>query len=294
MKKIYKNINDRSNYGIFCGVIGIIINLFLGLIKLFLGIYSRSITIMSDAFNNVTDMTSSILTIIGFKLSSKKENQYRPYIYTKYENLSSILLSMIMFILGIIFLIKSINKIISPEQLIINYITYIILFISLIVKIFQYIFLTKSSKKINSKTLYTNSLETRNDIITNTSILISMFIMKLYNINIDGYLGIIVSLFIIYTSINNCKNEIYNLLINDKSKKINQIKSKILSYDYIEGIHNLIIHTYGYNNDYMTLHAEVNNNIDFNEIYNTINKIENDIKKQYSINLTIHIDTISN
>lgn len=294
--KDYLNTNDikvRNRYGITAGVFGIIVNLFLGITKLLLGMFTKSITIMADAFNNVTDMSSSILTIIGFKLSSRKANQYRPYIYMKYEYLSSILISIIMFILGIVFLIKSINKIITPEELIINFVMYTILLISLIIKIIQYRVLIDFAISIDSKTLKTNSLETRNDIITNVSILISMIIMKIFNINIDGYLGLLVSLFIIYTSFKNLKNELLELLFKDNYDKINEIKIKILSYDYVEGIHNLILHTYGNNNAYMTIHAEIDDKIDFSKIYRIIEKIENDIQKQFSINLTIHIDPIS-
>lgn len=222
--KDYLNTNDikvKIRYGLTAGIFGIIVNLFLGTIKLLLGLFTNSITIIADAFNNVTDMTSSILTIIGFKLSSKKSSQYNQKIYMKYEYLSSILISILMLTLGIIFLFKSINKIIKPEDIIINLITFTILLISLIVKSIQYIVLKDFAQSINSKTLKTNSLETKNDIITNISILISMIIMKILNINIDGYLGLIVSLFIIYISSTNIKKEVQDLVIKNKNEKKN-------------------------------------------------------------------------
>ena len=293
--KDYLNTNDikvKIRYGLTAGIFGIIVNLFLGTIKLLLGLFTNSITIIADAFNNVTDMTSSILTIIGFKLSSKKSSQYNQKIYMKYEYLSSILISILMLTLGIIFLFKSINKIINPEDIIINLITFTILLISLILKSIQYIVLKDFAQSINSKTLKTNSLETKNDIITNISILISMIIMKILNINIDGYLGLIVSLFIIYISSTNIKKEVQDLVIKNKNEKKNEMRIKLLSDEYINGLHNLIIHTYK-NNNYMTIHIEIDDKTEFSNILKYLDKIEKEVEQQYSVNLTIHINPIS-
>lgn len=286
-----ENLKVKRKYGIVAGIFGILINLFLGTLKLLLGLFSNSVTIMADAFNNVTDMTSSILTIINFKLSGKKSNKYKPYSYIKYEYYSSIIISLLMLILGITFFIKSIIKIIIPEELIINYITYIILFISLFAKLIQYNVLLDFSNSIKSKTLRTTALETRNDIITTISILISMIIMKIFNINIDGYIGLLVSSFIIYTSFNNLFVEIKELTINNNNNnKINEIKSKLLSYEYIEDINNIIIHTYGKKANYLTINAKINNNLDLNKIYYLLNNIEKQFNKEFNINLIIHIE----
>lgn len=284
--------NKRNKKGILVSLIGIILNFILGLIKVFLSFKTHSISILADALNNLTDMTSSFLTIIGFKLGNKKPTKTHPYGYARYEYISAFTISLFMIMMSITFVIKSINKIINPEDLIINNITFIILTITLILKVIQMILYKRMSNKLNSASLKATSIETRNDVITNASILISMVIMKNYSINIDGYIGLIVSLIILFSSLKTCKDTL-ELLVGKipEEEKIKNIKNKILSYNNIESIHNLMIHNYGVGIDYITVHIEVNSKIDIMTIHELSNKIEKDFKKN-NMNITIHIDPI--
>ena len=280
----------RNKEGIKVGIIGIMINLSLAITKVVLSLITNSVSIMADALNNITDTTSSLLTIIGFKIGNKKPTKLHPYGYARYEYISSFLISIFMVIMSSIFVFESLTKIIKPESLNINNTTYIILFITLIIKIIQYIYYVKMYKKLNSISIKATSVETRNDIITNLSILISMIIMKNFNINIDGYIGLVVSMLLVISSFKiflESNSLLIGVVPNDEI--INLIKSKIMSYEQVQGIHELFVHNYGMNNNYITVHLEVNKNMKLKTINKLCNKIENDFKKE-NYNIVIHID----
>ena len=281
--------NKRYKKGIYTSIIGIILNFIIGFIKVVLSLKTHSISILTDAVNNLTDMTSSIITIIGFKLSAKKPTKTHPYGYARYEYISAFVISIFMIIMSFIFVIKSINKIISPEELIINNVTFIILFITLIIKIIQMYLYKTTSKKINSSSLKASSIETRNDVITNASIIISMIIMKKYNINIDGYIGLIVSMILLISSLKTSK-EILDFLVGIKpsEEKVKYIKDKVLSFNEIKEITNLKIHNYGINVDFVTIHVKAYYN---KKIIKLINTIKEEFKRE-NIDITIQIDKL--
>lgn len=282
----------RCKEGVKVGIVGIILNLILGIIKIILGIYVNSISILADAFNNLTDMTSSILTIVGFKLSNKKPTQTHPYGYARYEYISGLLISIFMVIMSSIFVIESLIKVINPEKILINKMIYIILFITLLIKIIQMLYYLKMTKKISSISLKATTIETRNDIITNISILISMYIMNIYNINIDGLIGLIVSLILVLSSIKMFKETVYPLIgIVPNEEKIKNIENILLSYKQVQGIHDLMIHNYGVGIDYITVHIEIESNLSIIEMQKLTNKIEKDFKKN-DLNINIHVDPI--
>jgi cation diffusion facilitator family transporter len=279
-KKRYKN-------AIKLGIVGIIINLFLTTIKIILSYFTNSVSILSDAINNLSDMTSSVLTILGFKLSNKKPSKTHPYGYARYEYISSFLISIFMFITSIIFIIESISKIIYPEKLVINKITYLILLITLIIKISQFIFYKTMKKKINSLSIDAIIIETRNDIITNISILISMLVIQKLNINIDGYISLVISIILIKSSIEMLKNSI-DFLIGKahNQEEIKNIKNKILIHKEIKNINKILIHNYGENINYIDIHISLNKKEKINNIKKLISKIENSFEE----NITIQID----
>lgn len=282
----------RCKEGVKVGIVGIILNLILGIIKIILGIYVNSISILADAFNNLTDMTSSILTIVGFKLSNKKPTQTHPYGYARYEYISGLLISIFMVIMSSIFVIESLIKVINPEKILINKMIYIILFITLLIKIIQMLYYLKMTKKISSISLKATTIETRNDIITNISILISMYIMNIYNINIDGLIGLIVSLILVLSSIKMFKETVYPLIgIVPNEEKIKNIENILLSYKQVQGIHDLMIHNYGVGINYITVHIEIESNLSIIEMQKLTNKIEKDFKKN-DLNINIHVDPI--
>lgn len=294
--KNYSDVNDkkvRNSYGKVAGTFGIITNLIIGVIKLIIGFLSHSVSIMADAANNLADMISSILTLIGFHLSGKKADRLHPYGHARYEYLFTFIISLLMINMGIIFFKESIIKIIKPVDLNINIITFIILSISILLKGLQMIVYIDFSKSIKSNTLRTNAIDTRNDIISTTVILISMIIMKVYNINIDGYLGILVSIFVLYSSIKLLIESVQPLIgIKPKREQVNMIKNRISSYDYVLGVHDIMIHNYGVGNDYASVHVEIDSKLSLLEAHDLVDEIENDFNEHTDINLTIHIDPV--
>ena len=294
--KNYKDTENpevRNKYGKVAGIFGIISNLILGIIKLIIGFISNSVSIMADAVNNLSDMPSSLLTIVGFKLASRKPNHEHPYGYARYEYVSGFAIAILMLIMGLVFAKESVIKIIHPEELVINNITFLILFIAIVGKACQMFVYMDFSKAIDSNTLKTNAIDTRNDIISTTAILISMLIMKKFNINIDGYLGLVVSIFVIYSSIQMVKEVLEPIIgIIPTKERVDEITQRILSYDYVQGIHDLVIHNYGVHNDFVTVHVEIDSKMDMLEAHDLMDNIENDFRENLGISLTIHMDPV--
>ena len=294
--KNYKNTDDpevRNQYGKVAGVFGIFTNIILGIIKLIIGIISNSVSIMADAANNIADTASSILTIIGFKLSSKKPDKEHPYGYARYEYVAGFVIAIMMLIMGLTFAKESIVKIFNPEELVINWITYLILVIAIIGKGIQMLVYLDFSKAINSNTLKANSVDTRNDIISTTAILISMIVMGIFKINLDGILGLVVSGFVIYSSIGMIKEVLEPIIgIVPTEEQVKEITEKLLKYDYVEGIHDLVIHNYGVHNDFVTVHVEIDSKMDIMKAHDMMDNIEKDFKDELGIALTIHMDPI--
>ena len=259
--KDYENINNKSvrnRYGMIAGVFGLISNLLIGILKLIIGIFSKSVSVMADSVNNITDSFSSILTIIGFSLVNKKPTKHHPYGFARYEYICGFVISLFMLLTGALFFKESIVKVFIKEEIVITNLTFIILVIGIIVKFIQMKVYLSFSKKIESDTLKTSALDTRNDIISSTGILVSMIIMKYFNINIDGFIGLIVSFIMIYSSIKLIKEVLGPIIgLMPDVEYVNEVKNKILSYECVIGIHDLVIHNYGVNNDFITVHAEV-------------------------------------
>lgn len=294
--KDYTNTSNptvRNQYGKVAGIFGIVTNLILGIIKLIIGVVSHSVSIMADAANNIADTASSVLTILGFKLSNKNPDRAHPYGYARYEYVAGLIISILMLVMGVTFAKESIIKIFNPEELVINAITYVILGIAVIGKILQMLVYLDFSKVIESNTLKANAIDTRNDIISTTAILISMIIMNIFKINIDGYLGLAVSGFVIFSAINTIKEVLEPIIgIMPTKERIEEISQKLLSYEYVLGIHDLVLHNYGVNNDFITVHVEIDSSMDMLEAHDLIDNIENDFKNDLGVDLTIHMDPV--
>lgn len=294
--KDYKNVEDtnvRNSYGKVAGIFGIILNLLLGVIKLVVGLISGSVSIMADAVNNITDSATSVLTLIGFKLSSKKPTKKHPYGYARYEYVASFVIALLMLLMGGIFLKESITKIVHPEEITINIATIIILAIAVLGKLYQMYVYNDFAKAIKSDTLKASAIDSRNDVISTIAILIAMIVMKIFNINIDAYLGLAVSAFVIYSSIKMIIETLQPLIgIVPTEEQVKEIVDKIMSYDGVLGIHDLVIHNYGVNNDFVTVHVEFDANMDVVVAHDMMDIIEADFKKNNGIQLTIHMDPI--
>lgn len=295
--KCYENVEDptvRNKYGVVAGYFGIITNLLLFLIKLIIGLLTNSITILADAFNNLSDFGSCIVTILGFKLANKPADKEHPYGHARYEYITGIIVSLLMLVMGVIFLKTSIGKIISPEEIKISFATYLVLIIAVLGKVLQMVVYSDFARSINSSTIKASAIDARNDIISTLAVLAATIIMGIFKINIDAYTGIIVSIFIIISSIKSLKETINPLLgIIPSEEKVNKIKEKILSHKEIIGIHDLRIHSYGEKNDFVTVHAEVPDTMGIIEAHEIADTVEREFKEELNIDLTVHIDPLN-
>ncbi len=283
----------RQSYGTFAGIFGIITNLILFVLKLVIGILSGSISVLADSINNLADSGSSILAIVGFKLSSKPADADHPYGHERMEYLTGLGISVLIIVIGFEFFTSSFKKLFSSEMPNFSKITFIILIISIFCKIFQGYFYRKVGKLIESETLIAACTDSFNDVIATSAVLISAFISFQFGIVLDGFIGITVSIFIIYSGIK-LVIETANPLIGTvpDSKTVARISEKLKEYDMILGIHDLVIHSYGANKCFASVHAEVDANSDITKVHDTIDMIEREFMTNLGINLVIHMDPI--
>lgn len=294
--KDYNNIKEesvRTKYGVLASVFSVIINLFLFIIKLIIGILSNSISIIGDAINNLTDMGSSIISFIGFKLSSKPADKDHPYGHQRIEYITSFIISVIIIVVGSQLFISSINKIISKEVSNYSYVTLIVLFISILIKLYLSYFNKSVGETINSLPLIASSKDALNDVIATSILLISAIVSIVFKVNIDGIMGVLVSLFIMYSGYDLVKETI-SILIGEKVEPelIKEVLNEIKKYEDVLGIHDVMCHSYGPTKIYMSLHAEVDCSKNILDIHTTIDEIENTVKNNYNIDLVIHMDPI--
>ena len=226
--KDYKNIkneNIRKKYGELASFVGISSNIVLFIIKFLIGIFINSVAIMADSFNNLSDSLSSIITLIGFKLGAKPADKEHPFGHGRMEYISGLVISFIIILIGFEFLKTSFFKIISPENISFNYLTIFILLITVIVKIWQALFNRKIGMLINSHSLIATATDSRNDVIVTSVTILSLVIFKIFGLNLDGYLGLLVALFLMYSGFSLAKETLSPLLgeaiDNEPAEKLN-------------------------------------------------------------------------
>ncbi len=294
--KDYKNTshNDvRNKYGILSSVTGIVINVVLFIIKAIASVLTSSISIAADAFNNLSDAGSSIITFIGFRLAGKPADHDHPFGHGRAEYICSMFVSILILFMGFELAKSSISKIISPQSTNLDAVSILILVISLLAKAWMYFFNKKVGKTINSTTIIATARDCVSDVFATCAILISLFMEKMLEIKIDGIVGLLVSVFILYTGIQTIKESLTPLLGTlPDSKLVDDIKQTIMSHSEISGIHDMIIHNYGPNRYMMSVHAEVPCDCDILKIHDTIDIIEREILSKFNCNAVIHMDPI--
>lgn len=294
--KDYKNTQDqkvRNGYIMLAGVFGIVTNLLLGILKILIGMVSHSISIMADAVNNLSDCASIGLTIAGSKLSSKVPDSDHPYGHARYEYIFGFAIGEFMLIMGFLLAKESFSKIFHPQELDVSIVTFIILAFAIVVKLVQSLLYGKYGKAIGSGSLKANAEDARNDIVSTAGILVALVAMKIFNINIDGFVGLVVSVFVIISSIGTIKEQIEPIIgIKPTKERVKLITDKLMSYPVVLGIHDLVLHNYGVHNDYVTVHVEIDSNMDVLEAHDLIDNIESDFKGTLCTELTIHMDPV--
>ena len=300
LKLFVKNYQDKENpvvrakYGVLAGVFGIITNLLICSVKIIVGLLSASVSILADGINNLSDAGASIVTFIGFHLSSKPADEEHPFGHERYEYLSGMIVSIIILIIGGSLFIDSVKKIINPVEMLTGTYIYIILAISILFKFIQALFYKSLAKDIDSTTLKASSVDSLNDCISTAAVLVGLIIFDLTGFAyIDGIVGIIIAIFIIVAGIKLLKETMDPLLGEMPSKEdVDTIVNNITKYEGVLGIHDLVIHSYGPNKTFVTVHCEVDSKVDIMLSHDMVDNIEADFKKEFNIDLVIHMDPV--
>lgn len=294
--KNYDNVSDikvRGAYANLAGIVGIVTNLVLFIIKLSVGLFSNSVSILADAFNNLSDAASSIITIIGFKMANKPADAEHPFGHGRIEYITAMIVSFMVMLVGLQFIKTSFQKIINPTLVTFELWPFILLLISIGFKFWLSKFNKSIGNKINSSTLKATATDAMGDVFTSTTVVISFLISKFTTLPIDGYIGIVVALAIVYSGFSLIKETLSPLLGEPPDPVlVSDITDMVMSYDNITGIHDLIVHNYGPGRIMASIHAEIPSNIDIMEIHHIIDTAEREISKKLNIYLVIHMDPI--
>ena len=300
IKRFIKNSEDiknnevRKKYSILGGVLGIICNVFLFIIKIVSGVLIGSIAIISDAFNNFSDMGSSVVGLVGAKLSNLKPDENHPYGHGRFEYVASFIVSFIIIYVGLELLRTSIDRIINPVQLEFSWIVFIILSCSMLVKVWMYSYNKYMGNKINNEVLKATAKDSLNDVVSTSIVLLSLVLSNYVNFPIDGVMGIVVSLLILKSGIEVGLSTIDLLLGHSPSKEmVDSIENIVLEHKGIIGVHDLMIHDYGPGRIFASCHAEVLDTSNINVAHEIIDHIEKDVFEMLGITMVIHMDPIS-
>ena len=296
--KNYKNVNDkkvRESYTILCGTAGLFCNIILFLMKLFIGIAMNSIAIMGDAFNNLSDTGSGIVAIIGAKLSNKKPDAEHPFGHGRVEYISSLIISFLILLVGLKLFQSSIEKIRYPEPVKFNIILIIFLIISVLIKLWMYFSCKYAGRQINSSVLTASSKDSLNDVFSTSAVILATIIGTFFTkLPFDGIIGIIVSVVIVINGLKTAKETVGLLLGSAPDRQtIRNIYDILTNTNGIIGIHDLIVHDYGPNRVFASVHAEISDSDDIVSIHETIDSLEKKVKSDLGIDLVIHMDPVS-
>ena len=295
LSKIFvQNKEDkRSAWGTLCGAYGIALNILLFCGKFFAGTISGSIAITADAFNNLSDAGSSLITLLGFRIAAKKPDPDHPFGHGRFEYISGLIVSFLILIMGFDLGKESIGKILNPEQTEFSIISVIILAVSILVKFYMAFYNKRIGKKIDSVSMNATAMDSISDTVSTAIVLITTILSKFTTLNIDGFVGCLVAIFIFYTGIKSAIETIKPLLGQPPEPElVENIEKIVMSGDGIQGIHDLIVHDYGPGRTMVTLHAEVPSNCNILDAHDVIDNLEFKLRKELGIHATIHMDPI--
>ena len=292
-----ENLHDqqvRQAYGTLCSIVGICFNIFLFAGKFFAGTITGSVAITADAFNNLSDAGSSIITLIGFRVAGQEPDTEHPFGHGRIEYIAGLIVSILIILMGFELAKSSIAKIIHPEAVDTSMAAFIILAVSIAVKAYMYYYNHSTGQKIDSSAMKATAMDSFSDSLATTVVLISMLITKFTGLNVDAFGGIAVSLFIIYTGINAAKDTLSPLLGQPPTREfVGQVLSIVLSHKEIVGTHDLVVHDYGPGRVMISLHAEVPGNGNIFELHDVIDQAENELHEKLGCEAVIHLDPIA-
>lgn len=294
--KNHENTSDpkvREGYGKLAGITGIISNLLLCIIKISIGIFSKSIAIIADGINNLADASSSMITLVGFKLAAAPEDKDHPYGHARIEYLAGLFVSVFIIVIGLRLLTTSIDKIIHPEPVVFSIVTVVILIVAILIKLWQAAFYREAGRRIDSVALTATATDSRNDVISTTAVLISLLIGHLTGYSIDGYMGCLVALFITWSGIQLVKETSSPLLGEaPDDETVKSILNIIRKEPGVLGVHDLMVHNYGPGKVFASAHVEVDADGDLMESHDMIDNIERLVSESLKIHFVVHMDPV--
>ena len=288
-----RNATVRKKYGILSGSLGIFFNIILFLIKLLAGFISGSVAIMADAFNNLSDAGTSLVTLVGFKMAGKKPDPDHPFGHGRVEYVTGLIISLVIILMGVELIKSSVEKIITPTNINYSGFTVVILIFSVFVKLYMYIYNKKFSEKLGSAAMRSTAMDSFTDSIATSAVLLALMISEYTGFQLDGWLGLLVSIFVVMTGVTSAKETIDPLLGSATSGEFADTITKFVAgYDDILGMHDLIVHDYGPGRMMITFHAEVNARGDFVKLHDTVDSIERKLKQTLGCEAVIHMDPV--
>ena len=291
--KDYSNPEVRRSYGMLCGIMGIILNLLLFTGKYIAGMLSGSIAITADAFNNLSDSGSSLITLLGFKMSGAKPDAHHPFGHGRMEYLSGLAVSALIIAMGIELIISSIRKIIDPVAVTSDTITIVILIVSILTKLYMYFYSKNTAKKIHSTAMNATAADSLSDVVVTSVVLVSVIIASLTSLKIDGYCGVAVGLFVLYSGLQSIRETLSPLLGKPADPElVKQIEDIVLSHEEILAVHDLIVHDYGPGHLIISLHGEVDGSKNIYVLHEAIDHIEKELDEKLGCISCVHMDPV--
>ena len=285
----------RQSYGVLCGSVGIGFNILLFIGKFLAGLISNSIAITADAFNNLSDAGSSLITLIGFKMAGQKPDTEHPFGHGRIEYLTGLLVSLLILLMGVELIKSSVSKILHPEATECTPMVAGILIVSILVKLYMYLYNRSTGRKIDSAAMMATAADSLSDMLSTSVVLIATLIGKFTGLQIDGWCGLLVGIFILYAGFSAAKDTISPLLGQPPQKEfVEKIESIVQSYPQVLGIHDLIVHDYGPGRVMISLHAEVPASGDMLHLHDTIDNIERQLHRELHCDAVIHMDPVMN
>ncbi len=283
----------RRKYGVLCGCVGIGLNILLFLAKFFAGTISGSIAITADAFNNLSDAGSSLVTIVGFKLAGQKPDPSHPFGHGRMEYLSGLAVSVLILLMGFELLQSSVDKIRAPEPIEFSWLSVVILLLGIAGKLYMSYYNRAVGNKINSAAMKATAADSLSDSISTTAVLAATLIAHFFSVNIDGWVGVAVACFILYAGYNAARDTIDPLLGQAPDPElVVDVEKTVLSFPPIQSIHDMIVHDYGPGRLMISLHAEVPADGDLLEMHDTIDLVEQTLREKFHCDAVIHMDPI--
>lgn len=289
----YGNAAVRKAYGTLCSVLGIFLNVLLFAGKYAAGVISGSIAITADAFNNLSDAGSSAISLLGFRLSGKKPDPHHPFGHGRIEYISGLAVAIMIVVMGVELFMSSVRKIAAPTPVEIGLLPAAILLVSILVKVYMFAYNRSIGRKISSAAMAATGTDSLSDSIATAVVLLSMGVSYLFDVNIDGYAGVLVALFILYAGAGVARDTLSPLLGQAPDPElVSKIEALVMSSPAVIGMHDLVVHDYGPGRLMISLHAEVDGRGDIFELHDSIDTVERKLKQTLGCDATIHMDPV--